>query len=253
MFFSPVPITARCSRHALSLIALLLAGCAERAATVPVLFEIEHRFGPDTLSLGGEVRTPDGDSAQLTRLSYYLGEFRLRNRDGRWFESTRRGEPAGDYLLVDARLPESQRIEALQVIPGRYDLLEFRVGVDPLRNRGGAQTGALDPALGMFWTWNSGYIFFALEGRSTASGASDGSLTWHLGGSEQASRTVQLPIESGSLSVRADRAAALVLRADLRAFLRGIAFDRDHTVMGGDAAGRLADQYAPMFRVTPRS
>jgi hypothetical protein len=34
--------------------------------------------------------------------------------------------------------------------------IKFLLGVDSLKNVSGIQTGALDPAKGMFWTWNTG-------------------------------------------------------------------------------------------------
>ena len=56
------------------------------------------------------------------------------------------------------------------------------LGVDSVRNVSGAQTGGLDPAKGMFWTWSSGYIFFKLEGSSPKSGDVQKNLTYHIGG-----------------------------------------------------------------------
>ena len=37
------------------------------------------------------------------------------------------------------------------------------LGVDSLRNVTGVQTGALDPAMDMYWTWNTGYVMAKLE------------------------------------------------------------------------------------------
>jgi hypothetical protein len=44
--------------------------------------------------------------------------------------------------------------------------IRFLLGVDSARNVSGIQTGALDPARGMFWTWNSGYVMAKIEGSS---------------------------------------------------------------------------------------
>lgn len=56
-----------------------------------------------------------------------------------------------EYFLIDASDAGSTTI-ALQALPGKYDQVAFTIGVDSIRNISGAQTGALDPGKGMFWT-----------------------------------------------------------------------------------------------------
>ena len=68
-----------------------------------------------------------------------------------------------DYFLVNFANAGSTRI-SLKTIPASFNRIAFTIGVDSIRNVSGAQTGALDPANGMFWTWNSGYIMAKLEG-----------------------------------------------------------------------------------------
>lgn len=65
---------------------------------------------------------------------------------------------------------------------GNYKKVKFLLGVDSARNCSGAQTGALDPTNDMFWTWNTGYIMFKLEGTSTASNADLNRIEHHIGG-----------------------------------------------------------------------
>ena len=66
------------------------------------------------------------------------------------------------------------------------------VGVDSARNVSGAQTGALDPAKGMFWTWNTGYIMAKLEGNSPASPT--GIFEYHIGGFKQNESVIKKPV-----------------------------------------------------------
>ncbi|MEP6727577.1 MAG: MbnP family protein, partial [Bacteroidota bacterium] len=61
--------------------------------------------------------------------------------------------PAAYYLVNEAdslskiiQLPVAAPIKSIS----------FIIGVDSIRNISGVQTGSLDPANGMFWTWNSG-------------------------------------------------------------------------------------------------
>lgn len=244
----------------LGIVLAAIAGCSKsnpiEAQPVGVSLQVEHRAGDAPLALDQDFEGPGAAPLRITRLSYYLGQFRLQREDGSWFPSTPPNastDSPGDYQLVDAAQPASQRFEALQVPPGRYKTLEFLVGVDAARNSGGAQTGALDPAGGQFWTWKSGYIFFALEGQSTASGGDDGSITFHVGGDARLARTLVLPLAPGGLVVQAGKASAIDLRVDMARFFDGLPLATTHTVMSPDGADGLADRYAGSFSVDTRT
>jgi hypothetical protein len=65
---------------------------------------------------------------------------------------------------------------------GTYRELLFQLGVDSTDQNRGAQTGALDPKKGMFWTWNSGYLSFKIEGSSAISNQPAHMIAYHIGG-----------------------------------------------------------------------
>jgi len=68
----------------------------------------------------------------------------------------------------------------------------FTIGVDASQVDEGAQTGPLDPAKGLFWSWNSGYIFMAIEGVSPASTETDEAFQYHVGGYKEDVSNVNL-------------------------------------------------------------
>jgi hypothetical protein len=222
---------------ALGCVALLASACGPRTHDgVPVVLTLDHRFGDEPIVLGS------GRPISVSRLSYYLGLFRMQRADGNWIASPARDRPEGDYVRVDLADPSTLQFEPLRVPVGDYRALEFLIGVDAQRNGAGALTGALDPEHGLFWTWNTGYIFFALEGR-----ASDHALTFHLGGDSRLARTVVLPV-----TLHATHAVANVpvrLRVDLAEFFRDLPPDRMHAVMSAQASAPLADRYADLFSV----
>jgi hypothetical protein len=43
-------------------------------------------------------------------------------------------------------------------------------------------SGTLDPALGMYWAWNTGYIHFKLEGTSNLCSTKNQEFQYHIGG-----------------------------------------------------------------------
>ena len=85
------------------------------------------------------------------------------------------------FHLIDESVPESQSF-SLSVPEGNYSSLNFLLGVDSLHNVSGAQTGELDPAKDMFWTWNSGYVMAKLEGNSPSSALVNHKYEFHIGG-----------------------------------------------------------------------
>jgi hypothetical protein len=97
------------------------------------------------------------DTFTVTKFNYYISNVKLKRSDGQLF-----AEKESYHLIKHVEGQTSFTIT--DVPPGDYGYIEFLIGVDSLRNVSGVQSGALDVANGMFWDWNSGYIFFKLEG-----------------------------------------------------------------------------------------
>ena len=115
---------------------------------------------------------PHHEPYTVKKLKYYLTDFYLDNLQLNMGNDS--------YVLIDAS--NEYNIIRATIPAGNYHTLRFKLGVDSADNCSGAQTGALDPANDMFWTWNSGYIFFKFEGSSDSSMADMNRLEYHLGG-----------------------------------------------------------------------
>jgi hypothetical protein len=63
-----------------------------------------------------------------------------------------------------------------------YDSISFDLGIDSLYNTTGVMGGDLDPVNGMYWTWQTGYINFKLEGKSKVCKSRKNIYQYHLGG-----------------------------------------------------------------------
>lgn len=61
-----------------------------------------------------------------------------------------------------------------------FDRISFNLGIDSLKNVSGVFGGDLDPTNGMYWSWQSGYINFKIEGNYN--GASEDEFIYHIGG-----------------------------------------------------------------------
>ena len=83
--------------------------------------------------------------------------------------------------------------------------LNFNFGIDSLTNISGAMGGDLDPTKGMYWTWQSGYINFKMEGFVGDLEKEDKKFEYHLGGysdKNNAYQSVDLIIQPTSESLQ---------------------------------------------------
>ncbi len=142
-----------------------------------VALHFESVWGPndDAFSLNTDfVHPTTGDTVNFTTLKFYISNIVFVRADGSEWAQTE------SYYLVDLSSNPEGTISIPNVPLGEYTGVKYTIGVDSLRNVSGAQTGALSTTYGMFWSWNSGYIFTKAEGTSPQ--ASAGSFSYHLGG-----------------------------------------------------------------------
>jgi hypothetical protein len=106
-----------------------------------------------------------------------------------------------------------------------YDKFQFDLGIDSTTNVSGAMGGALDPTNGMYWTWQSGYINFKLEGRSISCDTRNHEFQFHLGGYSIPFSSLQ----TITFSVKNSRDFILVL--DLSQLLNNIDLAKQNHIM----------------------
>lgn len=237
--------------------AALLSACGASSPPPPgdIAVEITHRFGTQPLQLHDrDYTTANGDVLRVDKLRYYLSNVRLHEVGGQWFTAPGDARSSRGYYLVDAADPDSLHFRIEGVPAGEYDGIELLLGLDAARNHAGAQSGTLDPARGLFWTWKSGYIFFQLEGRSAQSSAAAQALIYHLGSvdAQDRARSVYLPLKPQSAQLRPGIAPEIHLHVDLAELFGGahsIRIAELNTVMGDAAGSVLSDNLPGLFRV----
>ena len=102
------------------------------------------------------------------------------------------GRDSVSYRLIDFKKSNSLNF-SVNTNSSYASYVRLTLGVDSITNAAGVHCCALDPANGMYWSWQSGYIQFKLEGKEK-----DGTpLNLHLGGFSNAymsSITDDIPI-----------------------------------------------------------
>jgi hypothetical protein len=192
----------------------------------------------------------NSDSFTVSKFKYYISNIVLINGDGSFFAEKE------SYHLIDNSLSNTYTLVIDSLPLGKYTGVNFLLGVDSARNTSGAQVGALDPANGMFWSWNQGYIFLMMEGNSPSSTAFDHLLTFHLGGFTppyNCIRSVSPTFGSNELIISEGKTSKLNLKTDLLKMFEGrsnIKFAQTNIGMGGAVAYGLADNCVGMFKVS---
>ena len=210
------------------------------ASTITIQFR--HLVGDRELQLLNEIYTnPFGEPITISRFKYYISHISITGG------GQKEKELSLETFLIDEAVPASKTLTFTTDIT-TPQTLSFVIGVDSALNVSGVQTGALDPLNGMFWTWNSGYIFAKLEGKSDSSKAPAHSVQYDVGGfrsNNNAIRKVQLTLPQGSTKY--------VIDANLLKWFSG-----KHTIklaqsplchQPGVLAMKLADNYANMFSI----
>lgn len=227
-----------------------------KPGTVGIRFE--HLFDtlPFNLNSAMPYVTGQGDSLTFTAFRYYISNIVLTKEDGSTWTQPE------SYYIVDAVTANAGRISIPDVPPGMYTGIRFMVGVDSVRNVSGAQTGALDPANEMFWSWNTGYIFLKAEGTSPQAGM-DGKFEYHIGGhgGEHAAQQISEHNLQGHhghgqhdhLVVQSGGNPSIHFHVDIRKLFAGentiSVGDLPMVHMPGPDAKRLAVNYKQMFRL----
>jgi hypothetical protein len=86
-----------------------------------------------------------GETFNVELFKYYVSNVKLIKDDGTKYELP------NTYFLIDANDTNSLKVNLANIPGGKYTGIEYLIGVDSTRNVSGSQTGALDPANGMFW------------------------------------------------------------------------------------------------------
>lgn len=188
--------------------------------------------------------TPLGEPFVLTKLKYYTSNFLLNGK------AVVAGED--NYQLIDI----SRKTEYLIPVPeGSYNSFGFTIGVDSARNCSGAQSGALDPMNDMFWTWNSGYVMFKLEGTSPASTADRNRIEHHIGG-YRSGQNVATPVNlifEGPVNIIKGDTTTLTLQMNLDKYWQSendVFISREPVcTLPGELAMKISANFSHLFTV----
>lgn len=228
--------------------AIFLSACSKKDDAVPdydeenlapLSVEFDNIVGERTLAFNSPslYTNAAGEKFSISKVQYFISNIKVSKADGTTYTVTQ----DSSYFLIKGA-DKATRFARVKVPEGDYTKITFTVGVDSLRSTMdiAKRTGILDPSGGMddgmYWGWNSGYIFFKMEGISdVVSDDVNGDPTgkkqfkYHIGGFGGYSaptinniKTVTVDLTTGGVArVRKDRQSNVHLFVDLMKVFNG--------------------------------
>lgn len=195
-------------------------------------------YGDSKLEVDSFYKWGVNDSIQIEVLKFYISGIELLNK-GKvvWKEQN-------SFHLID--ISNQKTLTVLCNIPSTisYDQVKFNLGIDSLTNVSGAMGGDLDPTKGMYWTWQSGYINFKLEGKSNVCKTRLNEFQLHLGGYQHPFNTLRSVILDVSQNETAD------ILIDIKQLLKTIDLSTQHHIMSpGTEAILVSENVIKIFSI----
>lgn len=239
----------------------------------PFSVEFDNIIGDRTLTFNNTAApytNAAGEKFTVSMLQYFISNIKVATADGKEYAV----KQDSSYFLIRSS-DKATRFAKVRVPEGDYTRLTFTLGVDSLRSTMGIdkRKGVLDPAAngdhdsgGMYWGWNSGYIFFRFEGNSgVISDDVNGDPTgkkqfkYHIGGFGGYSaptinniKTITVDLTpAGIAKVRKDRQSNVHLFVDAMKVFNGpssFSIAAHPNVMFSDYSVNIAKNLTSMFR-----
>ena len=126
-----------------------------------------------------------------------------------------------------------------------FTQIKFNLGIDSITNVSGALAGDLDPTKGMYWAWQSGYINFKLEGKSSLCKTRANEFQLHLGGYQFPFNSLKTVV----LNVLDKDKTTITL--DIEQLLKALNLSQQNHMMSPKAeAVLLSETVSKLFRVS---
>jgi len=148
----------------------LISGVAEGQSAVVVHHQV--KLGEVQVLLGEWQKSDSNVSVRIDKLRWYVS-------------LPPAGKKGSKAWLLDLADSASLDQQMSRPVNNRISLL---FGIDSAIQVAGVGTGALDPLRGMYWTWQTGYVQWKMEGAIRVDGL-ESPLELHLGGFDGATKS----------------------------------------------------------------
>ena len=207
-----------------------------KSDSLAVNFHLE--FNKFSLELNKKYVSASKDTLTFETFRCYISNIQIQYEDNSIFTQK------DSYHLLDLENPNSFQIPITKMSDKLISKITFNIGIDSLTSNSGALTGDLDPAKGMYWAWQSGYINMKIEGKSSSCKTRNNEFQFHIGGYLQPNysmRKVEINYNSNN---------NVNIGIDLKDFFSNINLSQTNSVMiPGKLAMELANDSVKMFHL----
>lgn len=142
------------------------------------------KFADLPFRIGQRNALTSGDSVVINTLKFYLSGMTIQHVNGDTMITEK------IYKLIDCEKNTTGSLFTFQNPKNEASRMMINLGIDSTTCLNGAMGGDLDPTLGMYWTWQNGYINIKMEGTIfTLNGSAD--FEYHIGGYQYPFNTLQ--------------------------------------------------------------
>ena len=224
-----------------------------------VLVFFEHTFGTEDFELLKRFSLNDSITVTTEDFKYYVSNIVFHNSNGTQYVIPKESS----YFLINQAQLLSQSLNLQSIPEGDYNSVSFILGIDSAKSVSPVEerTGVLDvagEAKSMYWTWNSGYIFFAFEGTYSSPKVLNNSFKYHIGGfggynapNLNNIKTITIPFGQSILKIRNGKKPHVHITADVSTLFKGdgaVSIEANPTVMFSPYSVNVANKYATMFQ-----
>jgi hypothetical protein len=202
--------------------------------------QFKATYQSEDLIVGEHIfKSTEGEDIQISGLKFYCSNIRF------WQNETIIWQEPHSFHLVDCSSLVASTINFGQKTNKEFDRISFDLGIDSVTNTSGAIGGDLDPGKGMYWTWQSGYINFKLEGKHPLCTAVNKEFQFHLGGYQYPYQSLQ------TVNLKVKKQNSIIIYLNIEEILKYIDWIKKSSIMSPCAESVLmAQKVAQAFSST---
>ncbi len=209
---------------------------AQKNASIQLNFK--GLFNNLPLQLDSNYILPNNDTISIETCRFYVSKIQLFNNNQVVFADSTLA------YLIDLANPTSLTINLLYPLNKKHNAIQFNLGIDSSLNVAEVLSGDLDPTKGMYWTWQSGYINFKIEGKSKKSPSRYKQFQYHLGGYLYPNNALQ------TLRFKTNKKQRITFVIEVNKFLTGLDMSKVYQIMSpSENSVLLSKKLAELFKV----
>jgi hypothetical protein len=205
-----------------------------------IAIEINPTYNEQSIDKSIWYTTENEDSIQFKKIQFYLTDFKIKTSENNIISIDE------SNFLIDVFNPETLKRKLRNTSIKDIKEISFNIGVTDSLHTVGALAGDLDPSKGMYWSWQSGYINFKIEGISPSCETRKNKFQFHIGGYQNPYKTtkkVSFPIKNTSNK-------NIIINLNIANFFTNIDLKEGNQIMiPGKNATQIADSLPKLFSI----